>query len=168
VQVPRTLYFNGAVDGDWDEIGNWWFDAAHTVAATSLPTAADSVVATANITASGQTVANFSLGGLGPALAGTLTVTGVAEFTDSDFFGTVNGNAVFKGVSLSASFAVINGNATFTEDTANDGTVNGDALFSDDSFNFGAIIGTATFTGSACNAGGTAGTFVPNPPPSCF
>jgi hypothetical protein len=100
VQVPRVLYFDGAEDDDWDEIGNWWFDAAHTVAATSLPTAADSVVASASILASGQTVVNFTISG-GAGFAGTLTVTGMATFNDSSINnGTITGDATFNGNSF--------------------------------------------------------------------
>jgi hypothetical protein len=129
VQVPRVLYFDGAEDDDWDEIGNWWFDAAHTVAATSLPTAADSVVASATITASGQTVVDFTLND--PSfnffvLSGTLTVTGVATFNDnSGNVGTVNGNATFNDVSGNLNTGTVNGDATFNDNSGNVGTVNG-------------------------------------------
>ena len=143
--VARTLYFNGAVDNEWTELGNW--------STGSLPTAGDSVIATASITASGQTVANFTLNdpdNLDFGLVGTLTVTGNATFNNAARLagGTVTGNATFNGSSF------------------NDGTVGGNATFND-GVNFGTVTGTATFTGSACNDGGTAGTFVPDPPPSC-
>jgi hypothetical protein len=133
-----TLYFNGAVDGDWAEVGNWWLDAEHTQAAGRLPAEIDSVVATAFITASGQTVVDFTLSDpteSAPEFNGTLTVTGLAYFED-------NGVALW-------------------------GTIIGNAAFSDGAANSGNVTGTATFTGSACNNGGTAGTFVPDPPPSC-
>jgi hypothetical protein len=148
-----TLYFNGAVDDDWTEVGNWWLDAGHTEPAGRLPASDESVVATANITASGQTVVDFTLNDPEPngfLLSGTLTVTGDATF---------NGN--------SANVGTVTGDATFNDGSANDGTVTGDATFNGNSANYGFVFGTATFTGSACNDG-TAGTFVPDPPPGCF
>jgi hypothetical protein len=150
---PATLYFNGAVDGDWTTLGNWWLNPEHTSSAGRLPTSADSVVASATVTASGQTVVDFAMNdpeGDGFFLNGTLTVSGVATFNGfSNNSGTITGNAVFN------------------DDSANGDTVTGDAAFNDNSFNSGNVTGTATFTGSACNFGGTAGTFDPHPPPSC-
>jgi hypothetical protein len=137
VQVPRVLYFNNAVNTTWTTLGNWWFDAAHTVAATSLPTAADSVVATTSITASGQTVVDFSLidpTSDEPSFSGTLTVTGEATFSG---FSQNNGT--------------INGDATFNDSATNQpqGTINGDATFNDSSGNGGGVTGTVT-----CNTTG--------------
>jgi cytoskeletal protein CcmA (bactofilin family) len=170
--AAATLYFNGAVDGDWAEIGNWWLDDEHTQAAGRLPTSADSVVATASITASGQTVVDFTLNDPDNdalTLSGTLTVTGNATFNNTARIdgGTVTGNATFNGSTSIVNGGTVTGNATFTDGGAyNDGTVGGNATFND-GVNYGTVSGTATFTGSACNDGGTAGTFVPNPPPSC-
>jgi hypothetical protein len=177
-----TLYFNGAVDDDWTEVGNWWLDDEHTEPAGRLPTSADSVVATASITASGQTVVNFTMSAGG--LVGNLNVTGMATFNgDSINDATLNGNATFNGslynggtVTGNATFngssynngGTVTGNATFNGSSYNDGTVGGDATFNDGSANYGFVTGTATFTGSACNFEGTAGTFVPDPPPGCF
>jgi hypothetical protein len=137
--VARTLYFDGAVDGDWAELGNWWLDSGHTVAAPSLPAAGDSVIATASIDSNSGgavTVVNFTLSGSSTVLQISITVTGMATFNDS-----------------SSNYSP--------------GTVIGNATFNDSSSNFYATVtGTATFTGSAYNDNGTAGTFVPDPPPS--
>jgi hypothetical protein len=147
-----TLYFDGAVDNDWAEVGNWWLDDEHTEPAGRLPTSADSVVATASITASGQTVVDFTISGTA-LLLGTLTVTGNATFNES----SQNGGSV-------------TGNATFNESSQNNsggGGIVGNATFTGSSINYGPVTGTATFSDSACNDDGTAGTFVPDPPPSC-
>ena len=166
--AAATLYFDGAVDGAWATVGNWWLDDAHTEPAGRLPTSADSVVASANITASGQTVADFTFKGEFSALLGTLavtgnatfnditlnlgvlTVSGVATFNDSSSNGetgggTLNGNAVFNGNSLNA--GTINGNAVFNDGSYNSdegGTVNGNATFNDSSENDGTVTGTIT------------------------
>jgi hypothetical protein len=186
--AAAILYFDGAVDGAWTTVGNWWLDAGHTQAAGRLPAEIDSVVASATITASGQTVVDFTLNDPSEgdffSLSGTLTVTGVATFngeavivnsgtvtgnaTFNDFSsngGTVTGNATFNNNSSNG--GTVTGNATFNDSSISDGTVTGDATFNNDSFNQGSVSGTATFTGNACNNGGTAGTFVPATPPEC-
>jgi hypothetical protein len=167
--AAAILYFDGAVDGAWTTVGNWWLDDEHTQPAGRLPTSADSVVASASITASGQTVVDFTLNDPNAdvfVLSGTLTVTGVATFNNDSFnFGNVTGNATFNDDSFN--FGNVTGTATFTGDACNGGTVTGDATFNNGSFNQGTVTGTATFNDSACNDGGTAGTFVPATPPSC-
>lgn len=101
-------------------------------------------------------------------------------FKGQSFFqgGIINGNVTFEG---SASMeggavpAIINGNATFLEQSYMNGAnavVNGDATFSDDTFmDYGDVTGTATFNDDACYYGtggtGITGTFVPDPPPAC-
>ena len=189
--VARTLYYNGAVDTNWNTLGNWWLDSGHTVAAPSLPAAGDSVIATANIASNSGgavTVVNFTLSGTSKSLQISITVTGMTTFNDSSSTSnvTVTGNATFNDTSRIA-FGTLIGNATFNDSSDNDAstisgdatfndssrnltdsTVTGDATFNDSSRNQGAsVTGTATFTGSACNASGTAGTFVPDPPPTC-
>jgi hypothetical protein len=177
--VPRTLYFDGAVDGDWTELGNWWNDAGHTEAAASLPTAADSAVASASITApvdyeSPPAIAMLTVNNA--SLEIPIFVSGMATFIGSavmDSIGQVNGNATFNDTAYSVGYvsgnATFNGNAENFYDSLNEvgGTVNGNATFNDSSINYSTVNGTATFNDSACNDGGTAGTFVPDPPPSC-
>jgi hypothetical protein len=134
--TAATLYFNGAVDDAWTEVGNWWLDAGHTEPAGRLPAEIDSVVATASITASGQTVMNFTLNDPNfdfLSLSGTLAVTGMATF---------NAN--------SSNIGTVTGNATFNDSSFNDGTVTGNATFNDSSVNFATVEGTVT-----CNTTGT-------------
>jgi hypothetical protein len=135
-----TLYFldrSGNANEEWDTLGNWWLDDAHTEPATSLPTAANNVVlsSSADGNSSGPiTVANLTMEA--GRLSVNITVTGMATF---------NGTSELSGATLT-------GNATFNDDSQlNDGTVTGTATFNDD----------------ACNEDGFAGTFVPDPPPSC-
>jgi hypothetical protein len=172
--VPRVLYFNGAVNNDWSELGNWWVDEQHTVPATSLPSSIDSVIATASITASGQTVANFTLLRTQTFIffSGMMTVTGMATFNGTRVvvpgtndavnwsvnYGTINGNATFNNSAnaflSSYGFGTINGNATFNN-SINTSTITGDATFDDNSNNYGTVTGNATFNDSSYNNGGT-------------
>lgn len=120
-----TLYYNAAVDNDWNTLGNWWTNSGHTSAAASLPTSSDSVVASANINANGgsmPTVVNFTTTA---SLAIQITVTGVATFSGSaanltnqnSTGGEVIGNCVFQNGAKLWQYATVTGNATF-HDTA--------------------------------------------------
>jgi hypothetical protein len=148
--ASATLYFNGAVDGNWTTVGNWWLDEAHTEPAGRLPAETDSVVATNYLTASGQTVVNFTMNDpdfIGWLLSGTLTVTGTATFNgESGSFGTLNGNAVFN--ESAGLLSLLNGNAVFNDSSyiGGPGVVNGDATFNDSSANFGSDNITGTIT----------------------
>jgi hypothetical protein len=157
--VARTLYFDGAEDGDWAELGNWWLDSGHTVAAPSLPTASDSVIATATI---------GSNSGGAPTVVNLTFNDPTENFILVGITITVTGNATFNGSSENGESGTITGNATFNGSSVNNGAITGNATFNDNSRHQSVVTGTATFTGSACNDGGTAGTFVPNPPPSCI
>jgi hypothetical protein len=118
--VPATLYFNGAVDNDWTEVGNWWLDDEHTEPAGRLPAEDESVVASDNITASGQTVANFTMNADERGLFGPLTVTGMATFNQTaGNFGTITGNATFNGNAFNAD--TVTGTATFIGSACNNG-----------------------------------------------
>ena len=130
-----TLYFDGAVDGDWAELGNWWLDSGHTVAAPSLPSAGDSVIATASITSNSGgavTVVNFTYDGSGGLLI-TITVTGNATFND-----------------LATNGGTVTGDATFNDFAGNGGTVTGNATFNDSACNTGVVNGTITGSPQSC------------------
>ena len=151
VYSPVTvLYFNDAEeDGDWDTLGNWWLNAGHTVPATALPTAADSVVATASIsTNSGSepTVLAFEIDGNAIFIDIPFTVTTLAVWKTNTVGGgnmVLNGNAEWNGTNGNA--GEINGNATFNDTTFNAGTVNGDATFNGSgSIGDGIVTGTTT------------------------
>ena len=148
-----TLYFNGAVDAEWTELGNWWTDAAFTTQATGLPTSADDVIASAYISSNSggePTVANFTMNASG-ALAIAITVIGNAIFNNgAQNDGTVGGNATFNDSSQN-SYGTVTGNATFNDSSYNDGTVGGNATFNDSSYNDGTVTGNATFNNSSSN-----------------
>jgi hypothetical protein len=110
--AAATLYFNGSVDTDWAEIGNWWLDAGSTQPAGRLPASADSVVASVSIqsnsTSAPTSIVDFTLGGGLAVLAIDITVSGVATFNDQ-----------------AGNNATITGNAVFNDSSTNNGTVTG-------------------------------------------
>jgi hypothetical protein len=171
--AAATLYFNGAVDSDWAEVGNWWLDEEHTEPAGRLPASADSAVVSANVGGnSGDpiTVANLTMESA--VLSGLqITVTGVATFNGGSILdGGVIGNAIFNNNS-GITEAEVEGNVVFNDTSffSGDSYITGNATFNDNARMdaVGDVSGTATFTGSACYVDGTAGTFVPDPPPEC-
>jgi hypothetical protein len=142
----RTLYFNGAADDNWNDLGNWWNDSGHTDAAASLPTNGDSVVITGPI----------STPPTNPITLVAATVTSAtADLTGVTSFFTVDGTAVLQGSpvgdALFADSAVLGvgssltGNAEFTGTSQLLGAVTGDANFADGSI----LDGSATVTGNA-------------------
>jgi len=150
-----TLYFNAAVDSDWDEIGNWWTSGAFTTQASAMPTSSDSVVLSATCdTNSGSepTIVNLTTTS---NLSTPVTVTGMATFNDSaSNNGTVSGNATFNGSAHNN--GTVTGNATFNDSASNEGTVTGTATFNGSSSNYyGTVSGDATFNDSAYNNYGT-------------
>lgn len=156
--IARTMYFDAAEDTDWATLGNWWMDSGHTVAATALPTAGDSVIASGNITDNTGD----------PATVVNLTMTGA---TVLDWSVNVTGMATFNGSSSIAGEAgSVSGNATFNDNSALYGCVSGNATFNDNSGHYSGcgVGGNATFTGSAClGAGGVVGGTVTGDPPTC-
>lgn len=135
-----TLFFNGAEDGDWNNLNNWYQDIDSSIQAPLFPAPVDHVVASAYITTN------------------TGSTPTVGSFTMTDPL------ANFEQIQITLNVLDV---ATFTGSTWNAGTINGNVIFNDNSSNQGYVIGTATFTGNACNDGGGATTFIPDPPPSC-
>jgi hypothetical protein len=166
--AAATLYFDGAVDNDWAEVGNWWLDDEHTQAAGRLPASSDNAVVTAEIFSNSgdEPIVSFLTVNSGGDFEVNVTVTGLATFlSSSGNKETLTGNATFNDSSQNS--GTVTGNATFNGSGFNYGNVTGNATFSGSAEHRGDVTGTATFTGSAVNCDGTAGTFVPNPPPSC-
>jgi len=153
VPQPRTLYYNAAVDTDWNNLGNWWMDSNHTVPATSLPTSIDDAIMTAMCsTNSGSepTIVNLTFNAPNELfLAITIAVSGNAIFSNfSVNVGTITGNVTFNDSSYNT--GTINGNVTFNEYSNNNGFVLGNAIFNNSSVNYsGYVNGNATFNDSS-------------------
>jgi hypothetical protein len=150
-----TFYFNGAVDGEWTELGNWWLDDEFSVQATALPTSTDDVIASVSITSnsgSAPTVANATFNG--SAHNGiTITVTGLCTFNDSINNGTITGDCIFNSTAwdLGDNEGTITGNCTFNDSSENAGAVTGDCTFTGTRGNNGTITGNCTFLTEAYN-----------------
>ena len=163
------LYFNGAVDDQWETLGNWWTDSDCTSPAASLPTSNDDVFIMANCLAlppMGVTVANMETNSHMANGGGTLTVLGSLVVNDSsglgflkDFYAhdvTVYGSSylnctaiIIDGVAtfydFSQNFGPLEGTAVFNHYASNAGSISGDATFNDQSILYGSVNEIATF-----------------------
>jgi hypothetical protein len=139
-----TLYFNAAVDSDWNELGNWWEElngvdgGTSDVAASALPTSSDDVVLLATCdtnSGSSPTIVDLEVRTNNIYISIDITVTGLATFT-GELTGSVSGT--------------ITGNCTFTGSGAyNTGSIIGDAdfIYPAAPSLYGSVSGTATRTG---------------------
>jgi hypothetical protein len=145
-----TLYFNAAVDNDWNTLGNWWTSDAFTTQASALPTSSDSVVLSASVgsnSGSAPTVVNLTSNG---NISIPFTVTGTATF---------NGG----GPNSSDSGTTMTGNFVFNNDAGHGGgTIVGNVTFNDDSYTYSSITGNITLYDRALNGSTTTGNAVFN------
>ena len=166
-----TLYFNGAVDSDWNEIGNWWTSAAFATQASALPTSSDNVVLSATCdTNNGSTPTVVNLTYTSGYLGTGVIITGTATFNDGAYNDIgLTGNPTYNGGSFnnasvtgnptyntgSYNGAGVTGNPTFNDSSYSDFAVTGDATFNDTSINYNTVSNNATFNGDdgSANAG---------------
>jgi hypothetical protein len=168
-----TLYFNGAVNSNWNTLGNWWIDSSFSNPSYSLPTIADDVYIKANCDSnSGGSIAVNSLYVGDPVIYQiglyniTVSVETTATFEQNydnnatiygdvillfgGHVGTINGNVTLDGDSTLGSTAIVNtpvnGNVTVNAGI-NYGTINGNAIFNYNTWNAGTVTGSATFDG---------------------
>ena len=158
-----SLYFNAAVDGTWDELGNWWFDTAFSDPA-SLPLEGETVYIAAQMDSGPSTavtlnhiyVADASTGGSGFGVVFDGAIGNATINNSCINYGTITGDATFNTGSIN-DLATVTGNAIFNDSSFNQngGTITGDATFNTDSYNeFGGIvIGNAEFNASGWNSG---------------
>ena len=109
-----TLYYNAAVNENWQTLGNWWQNSNFTVPATNLPTSTDDVIIAYNISSnsgSEPTVANLTINGSW-YIDIAITVSNNCTFNDSSvLLGVINGNTTFNNNSLSV--GTVNGSVTY-------------------------------------------------------
>jgi len=121
-----NLYYNGAVDATWDELLNWWTDAAFTTPSVAIPADGDDVYLGAAMSS-------------GPSVSVTLNHIYVAD-------------ASTGGGGFNVNFTGAAGNATFRNASCNTGTIAGNATVYYDEGNgqmpIGGIVnGTVTYIG---------------------
>jgi hypothetical protein len=160
-----TLYFNAAVDNDWNTLGNWWTVSPGGTPAVGLPVAADSVeihaVCSSN-TGGAITVTNMLVKAT-QNIGITMAVTGTATFEDGAFWsgGTLTGAAVFSGVGSNHNSGTIVGDPVFSgSGSFSNDAITGNATFSgQDSYSLGTVSGNVTLSGvgSHCRAGFSCG-----------
>jgi flagellar hook-associated protein FlgK len=150
-----NLYYNGAVDTNWDTVGNWWLDSGYSSAAGRTPANGDTVYIDAEMDSGPNGAAvtlvdiicgTISSSGFSVTLNGAYYAEGPAEFhSSSNNSGTVSGDATFNDSSNNS--GTVSGDATFNDYSNNYyGTVSGDATFNDSSYNYyGTVSGDATF-----------------------
>jgi CSLREA domain-containing protein len=154
-----TLYFNGEVNSDWNNLGNWCLDSSLPciVPAGVLPTQDDDVIVSSGI---------FSNTGLAPIVKTlntnyatdiyiSITVTNGATFNSSYYSGVFSGSATFDGWSVVVDTSIITGDVIFNNSSYNSGTINGNATFNNSSYNSGTINGNGTFFGNLSENTGT-------------
>ena len=170
-----TLYYNAAVDNDWNTLGNWWQDEGFTVPATALPTSSDDVVLSAindgdEVNNSGpDAVANSVTGASSPfvrismnltcsvfGLYAAVGPTGTVNIVDGTLpaeYGFLPGpRAVFD----TWNEGTINGNCTFyMSNNYPNAVINGDCNFINIAHNYGTVNGNATFDATSEMAGGS-------------
>jgi hypothetical protein len=194
-QVPLTGYYyfidhsqrpydwdhQSPLNGEWNDLNNWWLNGVSTVAATRLPNSNDNVKIFSQVqinSGSTPTVQNMFVStppGVGEFAFGIeINVSGTAKFYGSTYIqnltgypaiAKINGNCVFYGTdsgpyaTKSVADAVVNGNATFYGSSTNEGTINGDAIFNGNSYNYyydsiyGIVEGNAIFNDDSVNDG---------------
>jgi hypothetical protein len=134
-----TFYFNGAVDNDWNTLGNWWLTLdlgtfTFSNPAPSLPGPSDTVEQWANIngnSGSEPTIAEFvNLNGyniysMALTVTGTFLgtgyvapdvyITGNVDFNGSAMIGMITGNVILRGTTFTST-QPISGNLTTYDD----------------------------------------------------
>lgn len=147
-----TLYFNGTVDSEWTELGNWWTDNSFTTQANSLPSSADSIIVFSDILSNNNsqpTIINLTINS--GSFGIEISVSGTATFNNnSTNNGAINGNTIFNHFSIN--YGSIIGNATFNNSSYIEpgGTVVGNATFTGDTYHYdygySGVTGQLTFS----------------------
>jgi hypothetical protein len=150
-----NLYYNAAVDMEWDTLGNWWTNASFTNPSAAIPADGDtaylgaslSVAPSTSVTLAHIYVADPSTGG-GQFSVSFSNITGDVTLYDYSLIsGSIVGNAVFNGHSSINLFSSITGNATFNDFSSSNivTSISGNATFNDYSYNNSSVEGDVTF-----------------------
>lgn len=145
------FYFNGAVNDNWTELGNWWTDDSFTTQADNLPSNSDSVIIYSDLSSNSggdPTIVNLTVES--GVIGINITVSNIATFNNySANYAIITGNAIFNDYSVL--IGQIYGDATFNDlaHAQQAAYVSGDAIFTADTqylyFNPIVISGTVIF-----------------------
>lgn len=128
----RTVYFNGAADGNWNNIANWWDDSSFTIQASYIPMG---IISSDDVVIS-NTVSSNSYG-TDPVVSLLTMNSGDIGITITVASAQFNDSSSCSGI-ITSSDAV--GTITFTDLSGNNGTVStltGAIIFQDSSYNTG-------------------------------
>lgn len=181
-----TLYYNAAVDTDWNNPSNWWTDLACTISGT-VPASGDNAVVLGTVesnTGSTPTLTNFTGDG-NYNIKINLNVNNLATFNNGYHFGdsstnsgllignclfdyginygSISGNCTFKSGS-SFNYYNITGNCLFENDSTATrlGTINGSGIFVNNAECNGTVNGNCVFSDSSYFGADTQGSHVIN------
>ena len=161
------LYFNGAVNSNWNTLGNWWQDSGFTTPAAALPANGDDVEIYAEVAtppSSPVTLVSIYVDGLSSAFNVDLTGTigDAIFFGDVTNVGAITGSATWSdGVGAAGNNGTVTGDAVFNVGSAsNGGTVLGDAVFYSGTDNYGPVNGQCNMSSSGGNNYSTVGSLL--------
>lgn len=129
---PRTVYFNGAADGNWNNIANWWDDSAFTTQSSYTPmgiVSVDSVIISSTVSSNSY--------GTDPIVSSLTMESGDIGISITIASAQFNNSSTCSGT-LTSNDPV--GTITFTDLSANNGnvtTLTGEIIFQDSSSNTG-------------------------------
>jgi hypothetical protein len=162
LQTAAVIYFGG-VNGEWNNVANWYDNFNLTTPAQRLPNPNDDVVIRKNVTGNtgvNPTIKNLTISNSFYLEGVTINVVNNATFNNDSFNrgiiigdvifnnstynqGTTTGEIIFYDTSENKNF--INGAAIFNSASTNSGTITGNATFNNVGRNSGTVIGDATF-----------------------
>ena len=158
---PRALYYNSAVDNNWNTLGNWWIDVACTKPAYKLPRNNDDVtILGAGVVDTGPAGFGGGVNNFGKIGGGTFNGAYVYSYHGSSisggtFAGAVNNNGGTISGSGEFNGSVDNyGNGSINGVTFN-GSINGGTFNGAVNNNANGSINGGTFNGAVDNDGGT-------------
>lgn len=155
-----TLYFNNAIDGDWNNLGNWWTDSGFTIQALTLPTTSDDVIVSGYIdTNAGPAISinSLVLNGADQYITVDFTVANGAFFYDTSAnVGIITGDATFNNNSYLA-LGSVSGTMTFNDSSYNEVNISGNPIYNDTSYSFGIVTGNPIYNDSSWSSGAIIG-----------
>lgn len=164
------LYFNAAVNNNWNTVGNWWEDAGFTVPANRRPGTGDDVFISNDVTSNSGPIPTVSTLVTSRDIGIPIIVTNGASFVDlglppASLKSLIVGPCAFSGLCYVDATGIVIGNCTFNDYSyvLTGGAINGNCTFNGISYLAGAVSGDCAFytlaslRGAAPHAGSITG-----------